>query len=621
MIANISTIDQLIKEHNPFAGHIVVRPPQIWGKSFPDVPSINAHASDTVFTAVEKIRKKDRETVGITITAEKGLGKSHIISRIRHRLQTEEGNLFIYMSKYDDLNKIKSQVLQNIASSLRAFGSQNVMQWQEIAAALINQSQKWNHTPQKYINQFPNWLNKYSNKFVEQLTKVILQVKPEISNPYIIQGILWTLSPDHVTYANRWLSGLELIQEDAEAMGLPNRRKEDREAEALNNIRQILDVVSDYRIPVICFDELDVADIADNGFTAAQVIANLVKDLYNNLKRGVLLLAMYEDTWEYQIKILPQAEAVMDRLASESKRKPIPLKYLNSDDIVALVGQWLQDFYQEHQQTPPHHLYPFEENKLREFGKSRPTVRAVLTWCADNFADTNSQVENKNDKKIDTVNRDSPNPVKPYFKSELVHLKYSINLLIDDEVTIAQALKFSFERLIGKTLEGVTIEKIEEVPQDNHIDFKIIGNQQQLKIGVDIVQQSGGVGVTAALSKLIDYEKFDLTRGCLVRSKDIKPGAIQAKENLRILLKEKSGEWVGLQIKDIEPLLAIWFVYNHRKNYEITEEEIFGFIEQEQLAINNPLIREILSDPSGQEPNKLAPDGLPSNIPEPIITN
>ncbi|WP_375472546.1 hypothetical protein [uncultured Nostoc sp.] len=76
MTVTTSTIDDLIKNQNPFAGHIVVRPPQIWGKSFPDVPSINAHASNAVFHAVDQVGKGKRETVGITITAEKGLGKS-----------------------------------------------------------------------------------------------------------------------------------------------------------------------------------------------------------------------------------------------------------------------------------------------------------------------------------------------------------------------------------------------------------------------------------------------------------------------------------------------------------------------------------------------------------------
>lgn len=103
MINSTSTIDELIHKQNPFAGHFIVKPQQIWGKSFPDVSSINAHAFNAVFDALDKIQKGQRTTVGITIVAERGLGKSHIISRIGHYLQAENNSLFIYMSKYDNL--------------------------------------------------------------------------------------------------------------------------------------------------------------------------------------------------------------------------------------------------------------------------------------------------------------------------------------------------------------------------------------------------------------------------------------------------------------------------------------------------------------------------------------
>ncbi|MEA5575458.1 P-loop NTPase fold protein [Anabaena sp. UHCC 0451] len=613
MTTNTSSIDELIKTHNPFAGHIVVRPQQIWGKSFPDVPSINAHASNAVFDAIDKINQGQRQTVGITMTAEKGLGKSHIISRIRHQLQTRKDSLFIYMSRYDNLNQIQNQFLESVTSSLRSFSKPNVMQWQEIAASLINEGMQWKYTTEQYIDKiFPALLEKHSGKVVEQITRKILEIKPEITNTYIIQSIIWTLSKIHINAANYWLAGRELPEETAKIMGLPNITNSDKETQALNNVRQILDIVSDYRVPVICFDELDIADIADNGFTAAQIIANLAKDLYNNLDKGILLLAMYPEIWRDQINYLPNAEAVIDRLVSDkADRQPIVLKYLNSDEIVALVKTWLQEFYQKYQHTPPHPLYPFNENKLRELGKGKPTIRSVLKWCADNF---NGKQPNDPPEKLPI----DPHPVKPYFQSEVVHLKNSINLLLDNEQEISKALKFSFERLIGETIEGVTIEKIEDVPHDNYLDFKIIGNQQKTKIGVDVVQQSGGVGVTTALSRLIDYQKFDLTRGCLVRSKKIAPAASAAKENLRILLKEKGGEWVSLQIQDIKPLLAIFYVWENRDSYELTEEQIFEFIKQKKIAITNPLIREILSDPSGQEPTHLTDDGLPIMIPQSV---
>ncbi len=610
MIISTSSIDDLIRNKNPFTGHFVVRPSQIWGKSFPDVASINAYASNAVFDAVEKVRQGERETVGITITGEKGLGKSHIISRIRHRLQAEDNALFIYVSKYDNLNQIKYQFLQTVASSLRAIGSQKVMQWQEIASALINEAKQWNYTPQQYItNIYPTVLSKYSTKGVDKFTELVLQAKPEITNPYLLKAILWTLSSVHINYANFWLSGLELTREQAELMGLPNLKTEDREAEALKSARQILEIASNYRVPVICFDELDIVDISDSGFTTAQVVASLAKDLYNSLKRGVLLLTIYPNTWNEQIKSLPQAEAVIDRLVSEQpNRQPIELRYLNSDDIVAVVRQWLQEFYEENKQIPPHPLYPYDENKLRELGRSKPTVRSVLKWCADNFV---------------VIGLYPPiNAVEPYFQSELANVDASIDELFEDEAEIANALWFAFYSLIGETVEGITIEDIQEVeaiPADQgFIDFKIVGNKGKVKIGVDVIQQPGGKGVGAALRRLIEYRRFDLTCGCLIRSRPINPGAAVARDYLRVLLQEKGGKWVLLQKQDIKPLLAILFLHNNSEEYELTEEEVLAFIKDKKIAITNPLIREILSKPAVQNPENLTDDEFPISIPQSV---
>jgi hypothetical protein len=315
---------------------------------------------------------------------------------------------------------------------------------------------------------------------------------------------------------------------------------------------------------------------------------------------------MYNPTWNEQVRTLPQAEAIIDRLVSEQvDRKPIALNKLNSDDIVAVISQWLKEFYEENQQNPPHHLYPFDENQLREFGKSRPTVRSVLKWCADKFVVPNSPINEEH-------------PVEPYFQQELKNIQTSIDSLLDDEFEIANALRLAFCSLIRETLEGVKIDNIKEIQANKvdkgYINFKIVGNDGKVKIGVAVLQQSGGKYVGAALKRLIDYEKFDLTRGCLVRSKKINVGAAVPRECLRILLHEKGGEWVMLQSNDITPLLAISLV-NNCESYELTEEQIINFIQQKKLAINNPLIREILSDPSGQEPSNLTDNDLPIRVP------
>ncbi len=433
-------------------------------------------------------------------------------------------------------------------------------------------------------------------------------IKTNINNPYIVKAILWTLSTDHVVYANRWLSGLDLTQEEAEAMGLPNPKQEDREIESLRNVREILDITSYYRVPVICFDELDNADVADNGLTTAQVIGSLVKDLYNNIKSGVFLLAMYSETWNDQIRFLPQAEAAIDRLVSEkADRQPIELKYLNSDDIVAIVQRWLKDFYQEHQHTPPHPLYPFNENKLRELGKGRPTIRAVLEWCAENFGAIPPTV----------------NPVKRFFQSELANIETSINSVIDDELAITAALKVGFLGLAkyGVEVESVKVEGVEEIittrADQGYLNFRVVGNNRKVKIGILILQRPNGAFIGAALKRLIDYEKFDFTRGCLIRSKKINPGASVPQQCLKYL-KEQTGKWILLRGEDIKSLLAISSIYYNCRNYELTEDQIFEFIKEEKIAINNPLIREILCNPSGQEPIDLTGYGFPVAIPKSI---
>ncbi|MBW4571344.1 MAG: hypothetical protein KME31_26025 [Tolypothrix carrinoi HA7290-LM1] len=585
-----------IKNHNPFDRPLVVRSQDIWGKGFPDVPSLNAHASDAVFEAIEKVRTKKRQVVGITITAEKGLGKSHLISRIRHHVQADGSALFVYMSECGDLNRIKTEFLKTLAISLKQIGSKGVSQWRELAAALVNEAYDKNFTPQQLVNQFPGALAK-NPKVVDVLRDKVLAIKPDIENPDILTAILWTLSPDpgYETFAINWLSGRNLPQSKADTMGLANLSTQDKEAESFSTVRQILDLIGGYKPIIVCFDELDVPECSDAGFTKAQVSAGLAKDLYNSIKSGVLLTAMYAETWVHQVKALSYAEAVVDRIGE----KILELKYLNSEDVITLVAQWLKEFYDEKGLTPPHSVYPFDAEKLKELGKERPIVRKVLKWCADNFkAPTDSEL---------TITQ--KHPVESVYDKELAALENTIDDYMEDKATLAEALRLGFSTLIGQTVEQVQIEEITEVKtkaaDKGYLDFKIVGkeNGKPVKIGVAILQESGGRIVQATLSRLIDYKKFDLTRGCLIRSKQVSKNAAKAKQYLSQLLSPQlGGEWVLLKSGDIKPLLSILFVLQAREDYELKEEEIMDFIVQKRIAIDNYLIREILSDPSGQIP-------------------
>lgn len=604
----MESINAAINSHNPFTNAGIVKEQDVWGKGVPDVPTLNAHASNQVFKAIQFVRnsKSSQDKVtSIAITAQQGVGKTHLLSRIRHELEKVGGALFVYagVNNYTDLNLVKYQFQQTLANSLSQTGSQEVMQWQEVAAAMANEGRENTVSPAVLVKRFDIACEKNKN-LMNNLQKQVIKNKPN-TDPYILRAILWTLSETQAPYAIKWLSGEELAQANADELGLPNSSKtnQDREAEALKNIQQILNLVGFYNSIVICFDEIDVKNNStDDGLPTESVIANFVKILHDtlvnsDLSQGVVILTvMLPETWRDKVNSLPGGTP--DRISKFTQRKPLDLKYISGDSMVELVTIWLQDYYNAKNLIPPDPLYPFTETELKEYGKiNKPSVREALRWCADNF-----KVE------ID------PLPDDPFTRFELAFTReceVKFEEYIEDSSRIAEALYFGFNTLKGKTLEEVMIVEITNDVQpkrknNNFINFKILGNEngKPVKIGVAVVQDSQFT-LNACLKRLNDYHTFDLTRGCLVRSeskiKQMKKTAATF-SLLEELIKYKGGENVDLIEDQIRPLIAILAIYQKRQNYQLTEEQIFDIISKNNITFDNLLLREILSDPSGEMP-------------------
>lgn len=615
----IEALDAAIQSHNPFSKTRIVTEQDVWGKGFPDVPTLNKHASDAVFEAVELVRtsqSSQEKVTSLAITAQPGVGKSHILSRLRHRLERDGGAAFVYASvnNYTDLNLIKYQFQQTLANSLSYTANQGVMQWQEVASAMANEGLKAINadapslSPANLLDRFDkvcaSWAAK-NKSFMNTLSQKVCQTKPN-ADPYIIRAVLWTLSKIQSAFAIRWLSGEELDKSKADELGLPanyGKTNQDREAEALNTVQQILNLVSYYNPVIICFDEIDVKNNStDDGLPTEMVIADLVKRLHDTLHQSelgqgvVILTVMLPDTWTQKIK--PMSGGTPARLSTHTKGKPIELNFLDSNSMIEIVTLWLKDFYEFRNLKPHTQLYPFEENQLKEYGKKRSTVREALTWCEENFK----------------VYRPAL-PEEPLERFELALRELESGLVdyMENNSIIAKALCFGFETLKGQKIEGVLIEEVTteikpKAKNNDCINFKVIGteNGKLVKIGIAVIQSSQNE-LVAGLKRLIDYEKFDLTRGCLVRSQakieTIKKTA-QAYKLLEQLVspQDRGGEIADLIEEQIKPLITVYSVCRKCRDYNLTEEQIFNFISQKQLTFDNPLLREILSDPSGQMP-------------------
>jgi Cdc6-like AAA superfamily ATPase len=615
----LENIHDAIKNSNPFSIKFVDQH-HIWGASFPDVPEINAHISDAVFHAIDQVSKNELPSIGIIITGEKGLGKTQVISRIRHRLQSEGNTFFVYMGNYGDLDCIKSEFLQTLTSSLKRIGIEGVTQWQELAANMFFTA-RGNRpcSPKDLANGKFAAIVRNKPKTPEGWANTICSRKPELNNPYLVKAILWTLSENHAPYAISWLSGQELTQAKADELGLPNNSQKN-ELATFKTTCELLALIGHYSNLVFCFDELDDPNCSDRGFTRAQIVAALAKDLRNSISKCVLLMAMYPATLRDEIKLGQTQGASYDRTAD----KVLELDYLNSDTSVTLVNKWLEDFYASKELIPPNPLYPFDESEIREIGKEKPTARAILKWCSENWKVTGTS-EGKIQPVIDPIIEPVIHPVKAAFKNEFQSVEDSIDEYMENNTVVGDALWRAFKALTEENIEGVKVTDVTRIDSDDsvrssdqgYLHFRIIAeeNGKVVKIGVAAILQASGKFIGAALKRLIDYKKFGFTRGCLVRSHKINKGSPIPQECVRKLLKEQGGEWVTLLKEHIKPLIAISFVFNKAKNYDLTEEQVYGFIKETRLAINNPLVREILSDPSGQEPLGLIDDELPISIP------
>ena len=600
-MSTASSFDELyavINKNNPFDVPPIITGQDIWNGSFPDLTTLNAHASDAVFETIEQVSSGKPRVTSIAFSAEIGVGKSHLIRRIRRNLQAENKAFFVYANKYGDLNLIHYQFRQILADSFKQSNGHGVTQWQELAAALVNQVAAKKNTPLDLVKKVPQALSRDPN-LIDKLTNAILNAKPKIGDPDIVRAILWTLgSAAHASFAIKWLAGKELADAKAKELGLPNPTKEIKllEADALSAALQIISIASDYNPILICFDELEGLEVNEAGYFKSQVVGGLVKDLFDAIEqsdvtKGVVILSVIPPAiWE-QLVINSKGDnaGIGDRLSSKFK-EPLALKYADGESVVGIVTLWLQEFYQSHNLVPPNLLFPFEEEKLRSLGNQRPTIRQLLKWCRDNFIVSAPPISQKEsvqkayDREIDQVNED----------------------FLDDSDLIARALYLGFTTLKKQTVENILIQDVTDqiTPvswNKGSIQFKIIAveNGKEEAIGVGVIQHTHGMTVGSRMQRLTWYDKFKLTRGCMIRSEDRKISKRWEAHNLRAkLVDEMGGEYIHLIADHVKPLIAILAVYDKREVYGVSEDAILAFIADSQIAVNNLLIKDILSNPA-----------------------
>lgn len=215
-------------------------------------------------------------------------------------------------------------------------------------ALQIAQSNARVFSTQEFLEKFKNGTSRQVKRWAKELTRAFLQAK-SVNDPDIVKAIFWTLSEEQSLYAIKWLEGQELVQYKANELELPSQ------CQSFEAVLQILDLIGQYNELVICFDELDTPGAYDDisGLHISQIVASFIKDLFQNLNRGLILSVMMPAQWSDKIRQLPGG--VFNKVSAHGN--PIDLKYMDAQSIVNLVSFWLDKYYQNQNLIHPEIIY------------------------------------------------------------------------------------------------------------------------------------------------------------------------------------------------------------------------------------------------------------------------
>ncbi|MCE2906425.1 MAG: hypothetical protein LW814_15630 [Anabaena sp. CoA2_C59] len=579
---------------NPFRLKSVISANEVWGDVITDLPGLNQHIDERIFDAITEVRKKYSSKIGIAIKGDRGTGKSHVIYRVWRKITQEGDSVFAYISPCTNPKRINSHVRFYLSDSFTYQDSQGITQWQKLAAAAINtlKGTEFEDKYRSYIEKChsPNELRKYivasQNKttllgFFDELVEAILENQTGIDVNFL-KALLFLLLKNAIIaqIALAWIKGED--NSEIKKIGLPEflfAEKEDKSIWMMEQICKLAEIAS---LPVvICFDQLDSAGTDnDSGDSPAQSIAKCIDRIYFQCSNVILVCCVISDTWR---EIEQMGSGIPDRVGQRAVRAKPP----TTEQTIELVKLRLNWFYKNNSLNAEDypHLYPFEESKIKHIASESASARSLMTWCADEF-----------EKVIDDEKK------KKTFLEKYDELIKQIQIPMKDDDQLAAIIFCAMTMILNGGTANVVIQEVKKIADATHdLHFIISGydclHKSQVKIGVRICETTNGKTFNAVMTRLVNYDKYGLTRGCLIRSTDVPRSwkiGYALKEKLE---KEQGGEVVVLKKNDMKPLVAIQKIYEQSEDYGFTKEEIKQFVKDLGLAADNLLICEILSAP------------------------
>jgi hypothetical protein len=353
-------IEQIIqRELNPFDS-TTFRPGNFWREEQdPDqtVNSIHQPIIDEIQQIIAVIAT-DNRTRSILLAGDSGSGKSYLLGRLKSTLNSQA--FFTYIGPWPDSSFIWRHTLRNTVDSLMYIpeGQQEsqLLLWLKSLSAFGN-------------GGFKKQLLGERKLFVHNLKGTY---PSGIYNPNEFFGILYDLTdPELYPLACDWLKGDDLDEETLNLLRV--KSSIDTEHKAQNILANFGRISAATQPIILCFDNLDNVDRAENGAIDLQALFHVNSIIHNQkIKNFLVIVSIITNTWNQHSKHIQPADKA--RLDVQMRLRPIDLEQAEN-----LWASRLHPLHCQAKPLPPSPIYPLERQALEEkFPGGKALPRYVL---------------------------------------------------------------------------------------------------------------------------------------------------------------------------------------------------------------------------------------------------
>lgn len=349
-----------------------------WAKTFIDLPALNASVSDTITAAIQNVRAAARErraelrTSSILVLGPAGAGKTHLFSRLRHKLGPRA--VFVHLRPLVGTEMTPRYVLGQIIQQLGYETAQGngLKQLDALVGSSFADLDGSNpEFPSLFVSEIAALGEERRAEKIAWAVEELLERHQEADEMYLARLLTAPfMKRAEQRAALAWLGGRELEESQMQRLGVTSSLPDERIIQAL----QTLGLVAAPGAPIVLvFDQLE--NLVDAEATGARVrgYANLVAELFDTM-RGYVLVQMALDT-EWQRAIFPElSEAQKTRLGGHTAVLSLPTPL----ESRALVARWVEHLPHRPEPFP----WPFGERRVSMWTEALGmTPRMLMIAC------------------------------------------------------------------------------------------------------------------------------------------------------------------------------------------------------------------------------------------------